>query len=35
MIEILLFTPLIVAAWMLGAAIILFIVAALWGWIRG
>jgi len=34
-IEILLFAPLIVAAWMLGAAIILFIVAALLGWIRG
>ena len=35
MIEVMLFAPLILAAWALGAAIIFFIMAALWGWFRG
>jgi len=35
MIEVLIFAPLIVAVWLLGLAIIFFILSAMWAWFRG
>jgi hypothetical protein len=34
MLEILLFAPLILGAWMISVAIIFFVVAAFWSWLR-